>query len=84
MPKTLRTDVKHYFIIKIPGKREVQQIALNHLSDIEFKNFMKPYKDYSKEPFSFLVSNTTLPLDNSLQFRKNLLQKMTVSKKKKI
>ena len=31
----------HYFIMKIPNKKEIQQVTLNHLSDIEFKDFMK-------------------------------------------
>ena len=34
---------------------------------------MKLYKDYTKEPFSFLVNNTILPLDHPLRFRKNPL-----------
>ena len=34
---------------------------------------MKFYKEYTKEPYSFLVDDTTLLLDNSLQFRKNYL-----------
>ena len=55
------------------NKREQQQIEPNHLSDIDFKNFMKLYKGYTKEPYSFLVNNTTLPPDNSLRFRKNVL-----------
>ena len=59
--------------MKIPNKRELQQIASNHLSDIEFKDFMKLYKDYTEELFSFLVNDVTLPSDNSLRFRKNLL-----------
>ena len=58
--------------MKIPNKRELQQIASN-LSDNDFKDFMKLYKDYTKEPYSFLVNNTTLPPDNSLRFRKNVL-----------
>ena len=59
--------------MKIPNKRELPQIASNHSSDNEFKDFMKLYKDYTKESFSFLVRNTTLPSDNSLRYRKNLL-----------
>ena len=47
----------------------------SHLSDIEFKDFMKLYKVYAKEPFSFLVNDTTLSSDGLLQFMKNLLQK---------
>ena len=46
----------HCFIIKIP--KNPQRIGSNHLADIEFKDFMKLYKDYTKEPFSFLVNFT--------------------------
>ena len=60
--------------MKIPNKREIQQIALNHSSDIDFKDFMKIYKNYTEEPYSFLVNDTTLPSDNPLRFRKNLLK----------
>ena len=58
--------------MKIP-KRELSQIASNHLFDIDFKDFMKVYKDHTKEPYSFLVNDTTLSSDNPLRFRKNLL-----------
>ena len=34
----------HFFIMKIPSKREFQQIGLNHSSDIDFKDFMNIYK----------------------------------------
>ena len=51
VPKTIRLNATHYFIMKIPNKRELQQIASNHLSDIDFKDFMKLYKDYPKEPY---------------------------------
>ena len=55
-----------HIIMKIPNKRELQQIASNHLSDVDFNDFMKLYKEYTKEPYSFLVSNTTLLSNNSL------------------
>ena len=45
--------------MKAPNKREFQQIASNHWSDIYFKDFMKLYKDYTKEPYSSFVNNTT-------------------------
>ena len=51
--------------MKIPNKRKLQQIAINHSSDIEFKDFIKIYKNCTKEPYSFLVNDTTLPSDNS-------------------
>ena len=59
----------HYFTMKIPNKRELQQMSSNHLSDFEFKDFMKFYKDYTKESFSFLVNNAALPWDSVLRFR---------------
>ena len=59
--------------MKILDKRELQQTASNNFSDIEFKDFMKLHKNYDKESFSFLVSDTTLLSDNSFKFRKNLL-----------
>ena len=34
---------------------------------------MKLYEDYTKEPYSFLVNDTTLSPNNPLRFRKNLL-----------
>ena len=60
--------------MKIPNKREFQQIALNHSSDINFKDLMKIYKKYTAEPYSSLVNDTTLPSDNPLRFRKYLLK----------
>ena len=55
VPKNIRLNSTHYFIIKIPNKQEVQQIAFNHLSDIDFKDFMNLYKNYTAKPCSFLV-----------------------------
>ena len=73
VPKDVRLNSIHFFILKILTKRELQQIALNHWSDIDFKNFMKIYEKYTVEPYSFLVNDTTLLSDNPLRFRKNLL-----------
>ena len=60
--------------MKIPNKRELQQIALNHSSDIDFKDFINIYKKYTAKLYSFLVAGTTLPSHNPLRFRKNLLK----------
>ena len=57
VPKTVRLNAKHYFILKFLNKRELQQIASNQSSDIDFKDFMKLYKGYTNEPYSFLVNN---------------------------
>ena len=62
--------------MKFPNKRELQQIAFNHSSDIDFQDFMNIYKTGTEKPYSFLVIDTTLASDNSLRFRKNLLERM--------
>ena len=51
VPKTIRLNTTHYFIMKIPNKREFKQIASNHSSEIDFKDFMKLYKEYTKGPY---------------------------------
>ena len=74
VPKEVRLNTTHFFIMKIPNKRELHKFALNHSSDINFRDFMKIYKKYNAETYSFLVNDTTLPSDNPLRFRKNLLK----------
>ena len=69
-----RLNSTHFFIMKIPTKRELQQIALNHSSDISTKNFINIQRKYTVEPYSFLVYDTTLASDNPLRFRKNLFK----------
>ena len=71
--ETITLNATHHFIMKIPNRRELQQIVSNHSSDIDFKVFMKLYKDYFKEPYSCLMNDKTLPLNNPLRSRKNLL-----------
>ena len=71
VPKDVRLNSTHFFIMKIPNKRELQQTALNHSSDIDFMNI---YKKNTKEPYFFLVNDTILPSDDPLRFRKNLLR----------
>ena len=73
VPKDVRLNSTHFFVMKISNKRELQQIDLNHSSDIDFKDFIKILKKYTAEPYSFLVNDTTLPSDDPLRFRKNLL-----------
>ena len=45
VPKEVRLNSTHFFIMQISNKRELQQMALNHLSDIVFKDFRKTYKN---------------------------------------
>ena len=53
VPKEVRLNSTHYLIIKIHNKRELQQIAINHSVDIDYKDFVKIYRNYPKEPYSF-------------------------------
>ena len=64
VPKTLRLNITHYFIIKINNKEELKKIASNHSFNIEFKDFMKFYKDFTKGPYSILVKDKTFPSNN--------------------
>ena len=60
VPETIRQNSTH-FIMNIPNKRKLQQIASKLSSDTDFKDFMKFYKECTKEPYSSLVNDTTLP-----------------------
>ena len=72
VPSDVRLNTTHFFISKIPNKRELQQIAINHSADINTKDFSNIYRKCTAEPFSFLVNDTTLASDNPLKFRKNI------------
>ena len=70
VPKDVTLNTTHFFIAKIPNKSELQQIAINHLSDISTKDFINIYKECTAKPYSFLVIDTTLASDDPLRFRK--------------
>ena len=72
VPKDVRLNTTYIFIMKITNKRELQQIAINHSSKIDFKDFDRIYKKCADKPYSFLVEDTTLSSENPLRFRKNL------------
>ena len=72
VPKDVGINSTHFFVMKIPNKRELQQIALNNSSNINSEDFIKIYKKYTAKPQSCLVNDATLASDNPLRFRKNL------------
>ena len=59
--------------MKIHNRKELQNIAASHSADIDYKDFLKIYRKCTSETYSFLTFNNTLPANNSLIFRKNLL-----------
>ena len=72
VPKDVILNTSNFFIAKIPNKRELQQIAINHSSVISTKDFANIYRKCTNEPYSFFVNDTTLASNNPLRFRKNL------------
>ena len=68
VPKDVRSNTTHFFMMEILNKRELQQIALNHSS-----HFSRIYKKYTDEPYLLLVNDTTLASNNPLRFRKKSL-----------
>ena len=55
VPKDVRLNTTHFFITKISNKRELQQIAINHSSDISTEDFVNIYRKCTAEPYSFLL-----------------------------
>ena len=76
LTKNVRINSTHYFVMKIPNKREFEQILFSNSSDIAYEFFMNPCKKFTAKQFYLLVIDTTLVSDNSLRFRKNLLERI--------
>ena len=84
VPKDNRLNTTQFLIAKIPNIRELQQIAINHSSDITTDNFINFYGKCTGKLYSFLVIDTTLASDNPLRFRKillNIIKIMTINDK---
>ena len=62
--------------MKINNRRKLQNIEFNHSADIDYKDFMKIYRECIKEPFNFLKIDPKLPASNPLRFRKNLFDSL--------
>ena len=76
MPKNIRLYSTHYFIMKIPNKQELHQIAFNHSSDIDFKDFMNLDKKCTAKSYSYLVIDVSLASDTLLHSRRNFFKRM--------
>ena len=60
VPKSLRLNSTHNFVMKILNKKELQESAINHSSDIDLQDFMNLYKRCTEKSYSLLVIDTTL------------------------
>ena len=59
VPKDVRLNCTHYILFKLNNKRELQNIAINHSADIDYKYFIKIYRVCTKEHFNFFTIDTT-------------------------
>ena len=71
VPKNVRLNSTRYLIMKIHSRRELQNIAFNYSAYINYEDFLKIYRNCTKEPYSFLTIDTTLPVENAMKFRNN-------------
>ena len=62
VPKDVRLNSTHYMTMNISNRKELQNIAINHSADIDYKDFMKIYRKCTKKPYNFLTIDTTLPV----------------------
>ena len=69
--KDARLNSTHFLIMKIHSKRELQNIAADNSGDIDYKGFLKIYRNCTNEPYSFLTVDTTLSTGDPIRFRKN-------------
>ena len=74
VPKDVRLNTTHYLIMKINNRKELQNIATDHFADIDYKDFMKIYRECTREPFNFLIIDVMLTASNPLRFRKKLFK----------
>ena len=74
VPRDFTLNSTHYLIMKINNKKEQQNIAINHSARIGYQDFIKIYKECTKEPYNFLTIDTMLPASDPLRFRKNWIQ----------
>ena len=73
VPKDVRLHSTHYLIIwprKLTTEKNYK-IAINHSADIDNKDFLKIYRECTKEPYTFFKIDTTLPANDRLRLRKN-------------
>ena len=84
-----RCQIKYniLFDYENPQQNRIKNIATDHSADIDYQGFKKIYRECTKEAYSFLTIDTTLPASDPLRFRKHfwlVLMKMTVTDQIKI
>ena len=64
VPKDVELRYTHHLIVKTHNKKDLQNVAINHSTDMDYKDFMNIYGKCTSNPCSFLTIDTTLPADN--------------------
>ena len=72
VPKDVRLNSTHFLIMEMSNKKKLNNIAINHFANIDYKDFMKIYRECTKGTLNFLIIDIKLPASDSLRFRKNL------------
>ena len=58
------------FDYEINNKRKLQNIAINHSAEIDYKDFIKVYRECIRKPYFFSTIDTALPASDPLRFFK--------------
>ena len=59
--------------MRINNRNELQKIPINHSADIDYNDFVRMYRECTREPHFLLTTDTTLSAGDPLRFKKNLL-----------
>ena len=84
VPKDVRLNSNYYLIMKINIKKELQNIAINHATDIDYKDFVNIYRECTKELYSFTILPYQQVILWDLEEICSILIKMTVADQLKI
>ena len=72
VPKDVRLNSTH-LIMKNNNKRDLQNVVIDHSTDTDYKDFVKIYRECTKESFNFLTIDTMLRASDPLRFRQHFL-----------
>ena len=63
-PKDARLNSTHYLLTKINNKRELRNISDDNSADLQYKDFLKLYRHFASQPYSFMNIDEILPSNN--------------------
>ena len=67
--KDARLNSTHYILMKISNKKELKRIAEEKSGHLDYKDFLKIYNYFTKEPYSFRMIDTSPTA--TITFKKN-------------